>query len=688
VVDGEGIVALTGKDCRVALACLLACCAALGSAPAGAEAAPLDRPDDPIVLTGSDVAALQGIAPSDLVAFRWQGSWDQIPVQVDERRLIDINDAYGAGYTCSGNSLCYTRPPFGVTYVNYTDPKTWIGPDTDATVDANDEIALMAKDAGARLTGAPYPPGVAGRAVEVKITDPLDGGEGYAYLFEQDGSLDPGGGAQYVDYNFNLTSGNYKATYKLNGGSAPNLGNPETSTVVTPNYQRGFTDRWTDNDIRITRGSATGVDILDRHDDQLLSGEANCGRHQESFRNGEGAFIVNKSGPVRAIRDFIGANSGPQVQRQHIFYESREDINTFLRVHPIPGLIDFFDYSPAASGMVRRDPSNASPGQTVDGVPDPGWVSRSGTSGQEYWETMDGPQGGISMVHEYVTNNADPTYATSYADDTSPPSVCGGDAFLYGSSGPRSGSMIYSTDQAYGGTTRLFARRTLYYEAPGQTNGPARLQDDANRLALSVTNLPEGYVRPKSASPIEVSLVPAFSACATPNRVHGPPLAFGSCSPPAQRSSVVTIGAPDPNGPPVRSESFATLTAIVGNPSTGTDEANVGVKVSATDVRESATLADYTGDGLQLRFNLIVTDRHNGSPATQAATGGLTSWQIPLSCTATAGAEGANCGVTTTLESIVPGAVTEGKRAVWEVRRIDVRDANGDSFLQQGVFVP
>jgi len=32
--------------------------------------------------------------------------------------------------------------------------------------------------------------------------------------------------------------------------------------------------------------------------------------------------------------------------------------------------------------------------------------------------------------------------------------------------------------------------------------------------------------------------------------------------------------------------------------------------------------------------------------------------------------------------------VTEGKRAEWEVRRIDVRDANGDSFLQQGVFVP
>ena len=139
-----------------------------------------------------------------------------------------------------------------------------------------------------------------------------------------------------MDYDFNLTSGDYKTTYKRNGGSGSSNGNPETSTVTTPSYQRGFSDRWNDNDLRITRGGATGVDILDRHDDQFDRIDASCVRSQATFRVGEGAFIVNKSGPVRAIRDFIGANSGPQVQRQHIFYESKEDINTHLRVHPIP----------------------------------------------------------------------------------------------------------------------------------------------------------------------------------------------------------------------------------------------------------------------------------------------------------------------------------------------------------------
>ena len=34
------------------------------------------------------------------------------------------------------------------------------------------------------------------------------------------------------------------------------------------------------------------------------------------------------------------------------------------------------------------------------------------------------------------------------------------------------------------------------------------------------------YVRPAGASPLRISLVPAFSACTAPNREHGPPLAF------------------------------------------------------------------------------------------------------------------------------------------------------------------
>ena len=56
------------------------------------------------------------------------------------------------------------------------------------------------------------------------------------------------------------------------------------------------------------------------------------------------------------------------------------------------------------------------------------------------------------------------------------------------------------------------------------------------------------HPRPKSASPVHMSLVPAYAACAAPNRTHGPPLAFASCNPPAQTSAQATVGTPDANG--------------------------------------------------------------------------------------------------------------------------------------------
>ena len=45
-----------------------------------------------------------------------------------------------------------------------------------------------------------------------------------------------------------------------------------------------------------------------------------------------------------------------------------------------------------------------------------------------------------------------------------------------------------------------------------------------------------GYPRPAGAAPLRVSLVPTYASCTAPNREHGPPLAFGSCNPPALRS--------------------------------------------------------------------------------------------------------------------------------------------------------
>ena len=58
------------------------------------------------------------------------------------------------------------------------------------------------------------------------------------------------------------------------------------------------------------------------------------------------------------------------------------------------------------------------------------------------------------------------------------------------------------------------------------------------------------YPRPKGASPMQVSLVPAYTACTSSNSTHGAPLAFPSCNPPDPASAYLTTGTPDANGRP------------------------------------------------------------------------------------------------------------------------------------------
>jgi len=226
-----------------------------------------------------------------------------------------------------------------------------------------------------------------------------------------------------------------------------------------------------------------------------------------------------------------------------------------------------------------------------------------------------------------------------------------------------------------------------------------------------------GYPRPAGASPLRVPLVPAYNPCTAPNRTHGPPLAFGSCNPPAERSAVLTVGTPDANGAPASMVGSVRYAVQNGNVSTPADEADVAIQVSVTDVRCAAAsaacpdgaLSDYTGKLLALTVSTRITDRSNVPPGPNGVPGtGNTHFPIPLDCTATASTStGSTCSVSTTADALMPGTVTEGRRAIWELGRVQVRDAgpngtgyeapacppdcgDGDEtlFLNQGVFIP
>ncbi len=205
-----------------------------------------------------------------------------------------------------------------------------------------------------------------------------------------------------------------------------------------------------------------------------------------------------------------------------------------------------------------------------------------------------------------------------------------------------------------------------------------------------------GYPRPKGATPLLASLVPAYRPCSSPTHEHGPPLAFGSCNPPTLQSTQLTVGTADSNFQAAASVGSARYDAIAGNAATVEDEADVKLTFSLTDVRRQVTLADYTGE-LRVSSTVRITDRMSGTGADPA-----TSLDFDLAatvpCSATATAEGAACVLATSFDALAPGSVTERRRSVWQLDQVRVHDGGPDGdadtagdnglFAVEGVFVP
>jgi hypothetical protein len=228
----------------------------------------------------------------------------------------------------------------------------------------------------------------------------------------------------------------------------------------------------------------------------------------------------------------------------------------------------------------------------------------------------------------------------------------------------------------------------------------------ANEVLVTYNTTP-GYVRPRGATPLRASLVPAYGACTSPDATHGAPLAFPACSPPALVSSRLTVGTPDANGAGANSIGYVQLTVKVGQPGPPEDS-DVNISASLTDVRCAAVStcgsanatggSDYTGE-LQATTSARLTDGLNGPGATQIGTTSDFPFPVRLTCASSSSTSiGGSCGATTSFNALVPGAIKEGKRAVWGLGQVQVYDGGPDGdvdtpggeavFAAQGVFVP
>jgi hypothetical protein len=217
----------------------------------------------------------------------------------------------------------------------------------------------------------------------------------------------------------------YKKYYDLFTGP-----NPESSYVVTPYYRRGFADRWIDDTLEIDTGTNNAMmNLYSNHSSSLEPGS--CGRSEYTFSGedtlgrpstvcnplstplpqSEGAFVTNIAGPIRAIRSYMGCNSGPLTQRTNIFYEQMEMDYIYLRIHQIAAIMDFYNYNPRAGSMVYNNnnnnpatqpgwvSNNGLKGISIDGVPDADWKN-----GPLEWELINSTYGNI-FRHVNINTN-------------------------------------------------------------------------------------------------------------------------------------------------------------------------------------------------------------------------------------------------------------------------------------------
>ena len=236
-------------------------------------------------------------------------------------------------------------------------------------------------------------------------------------------------------------------------------------------------------------------------------------------------------------------------------------------------------------------------------------------------------------------------------------------------------------------------------------------------LAMTVQVASAMHPRPKSAEPAYMSLVPAYAACAAPNRTHGPPLAFGSCNPAAQTSAQATVGTPDAFGGPPGSASFLRLRVLHCIPCGPSGEEDLLIDVALNDVRcmptgarcgtaNASGPADYSGE-LQSSFTFRLTDHFNAiapGGGTDAAT--VQDFAIDIPGTSFAWAcvqsgstsSGSTCNLSTSMDAVIPGSHMDVKLVNWELNAVRIYDGGADGegdttadntvFMRPGIFVP
>jgi hypothetical protein len=314
------------------------------------------------------------------------------------------------------------------------------------TLDDDDEIAFQAGDAGAQAPlSAPTPPGTTGAGQTVTVADPTNpSAVGFVYLFLKPGDTAYTAGNGYVQMTRDPDADEWIDQYSFadsspakvgssNGGYGPNLrgtvcrtatgtdgpgrtaidGTPRGSTdrvprdgitVTTDRYKLRASGRWMIQGYQVaTTSGGYGKDLIDRWKGRAFQQSPDSSVSVVGFEDEQvnweanGALLGWRQGPVRAIREIWGADSGTNVTKTETYYRNADTYRYRVRVHPIPpdGLYTSWDYNKGVASTYYNTLKPA--GVPIDGVnDDTGQVDKLPVSGQPAF--IDTPDPAFDLV--------------------------------------------------------------------------------------------------------------------------------------------------------------------------------------------------------------------------------------------------------------------------------------------------
>jgi hypothetical protein len=458
----------------------------------GARAAlplPAQRTAAPVVLTGKQLPALSAPAPmpvrvlfnsstndaevtppdsshganvpvDSIAVFAYRdGAFTEIPSQVDERFWRYLSNPGGENGTYSGfdPELTYVfdeegyRKTAGECYATFPAGAPITTPDDVPGFDDNDEVAFMARDAGAKAPSGAGLPGTLKN--EVTIADPLTGTASYVYVVSAPGRAHTFG-AGYVHYARDAYADRYIGARGGEGipdGIRCNGPDPDptpagvgarrprdTATFTSAHYSLHWAGRWIPDEIHIANGDAYGPDLIDqwkgRAFQQTKEQAVSIGFIGDKAWEETSVTLGERAGPIRVLRETWGAKSGTNVTRLYTLYDALFLDGFIARVHPIPpdGIYSMWDHN---QGSVSTYYSPVAPnGVPIDGVNDEMFGNLDvgvGTPAESHydvadptlqpftpvdnWEEVAGPNG--SIVYYLTQPKPAPGVITSYYRD-------------------------------------------------------------------------------------------------------------------------------------------------------------------------------------------------------------------------------------------------------------------------------